>query len=185
MLGFLTLATLFLTTVSAVPPGSFVTSHASLTAAAGNTVRILDTNAHSLSVDPNYPTAPEFSPINGLPTLSTATMTTEDWILVPQDTGTFTIQSALFPSMFMSYASFGAPATSQIHSQLVLRGNDSAAIFSLQTISGGTTVNIRVVDIGKLVTSWTTTLTDTTTPVTLADAQTGSTRQVFTISVIA
>ncbi|KAJ7901290.1 hypothetical protein B0H13DRAFT_2336278 [Mycena leptocephala] len=100
------------------------------------------------------------------------------WILVPQDpsgTGsTFMIQSATFPDMFISYASFGAPATTPIHSQLVLRGRANAAGFSLQTLAGGNTLNIMVPAIGKVIASWTSTLTDTTTPVTVATLQTGS-----------
>ncbi|KAJ7160530.1 hypothetical protein C8R43DRAFT_340909 [Mycena crocata] len=188
MVRFLSLAALLLTIVVASPVApsvKFVTSNASLTAAAGNRVRIIDTNAHSLSVDPGYPTGPEFSPVGGAPALSTATQTNEDWILVPQDGNTFKIQSAPFPDMFLSYASFGAPATSPSHTQLVLRGNANAALFSLQTIGGGTTVNIVVPATGKLVTSWTTTLTDTTTPVTITDGQAAATRQIFTIAVIA
>ncbi|KAJ7693227.1 hypothetical protein B0H17DRAFT_1060497 [Mycena rosella] len=177
MLNFLILAGLLLANAVASPV-TFVTSAANVTAAAGNTVRIMDTNNHQFSVDPGYPTGPEFSPVNGAPPLSTISMTNEDWILVPQDTNTFKIQSAPFPSMFLSYTSFGAPATSPSHSQLILRGNANAAIFSLQTISGGTTVNIMVPAIGKLVTSWTTTLTDTTTPITVTDAQAASTSEI-------
>ncbi|KAJ7844051.1 hypothetical protein B0H13DRAFT_2364452 [Mycena leptocephala] len=100
------------------------------------------------------------------------------WILVPQDpsgTGsTFMIQSATFPDMFISYASFGAPATTPIHSQLVLRGSSNAAVLSLQTLAGGNTLNIMVPAIGKVIASWTSTLTDTTTPVTVSTLQTGS-----------
>jgi hypothetical protein len=67
-------------------------------------------------------------------------MISVQWILVPQDVGTFKIQSAMFPNMFISYAAFGSSSTSPIHSQLVLRGNANAAIFSLQTLAGGQTV---------------------------------------------
>ncbi|KAJ6540875.1 hypothetical protein DFH09DRAFT_1282986 [Mycena vulgaris] len=185
MLHLLSIAVLLLTTAVASPIGSFITSRATLTAAAGNTVRIVDTNAHSLKVDAGYPTGPEYTPVNGAVALPTTAASTEDWILVPADGTTFKIQSAIFPDMFLSYASFGAPATSASHTQLLLRGNANAALFNLQTLSGGTTVNIVVAATGKVITSWTTTLTDTLTPVTVTDLQTGSTRQTFTITVIA
>ncbi|KAJ7901292.1 hypothetical protein B0H13DRAFT_1883163 [Mycena leptocephala] len=163
------LAALLLTAVVASP----VTHVTNLTAAIGNIVRIADASNFQLTVDPGYPQGPEFTP----------------WILVPQDpsgTGsTFMIQSATFPDMFISYASFGAPATTPIHSQLVLRGSSNAAVFSLQTLAGGNTLNIMVPAIGKVTASWTSTLTDTTTPVTVATLQTGSVRMTFTISVIA
>ncbi|KAJ6589265.1 hypothetical protein B0H19DRAFT_1248823 [Mycena capillaripes] len=182
MLSFLSLAALLLTT--AASPVSFVTSFANLTALAGNTVRIVDTNAHSLIVDTGYPQGPEFTPVNGSPALPTTSMTNEDWVLVPVDSATFKIQSANFPSMFISYASFGAPANIPSHSQLILRGNANAALFSLQTLAGGTTVNIVVAATGKVVTSWTTTLVDTSTVVTVTDLQAGSVRQTFSIAVI-
>ncbi|KAJ6472668.1 hypothetical protein C8R47DRAFT_1145797 [Mycena vitilis] len=183
MLSFISLAALLLTTTAASPV-SFVTSHANLTTLAGNTVRIVDTNAHSLNVDLGYPQGPEFTPVNGAPSLPTTAATNEDWLLVPFDSSTFKIQSAAFPQMFISYASIGAPANVPSHSQLVLRGNANAALFSLQTLSGGTTVNIVVAATGKVITSWTTTLTDTSTPVTVTDLQAGSTRHTYTISVI-
>ncbi|KAJ7481557.1 hypothetical protein FB451DRAFT_131123 [Mycena latifolia] len=162
MLNFLSIAS-FLLAVAVASPVAFITSTANLTAAVGTTVRISDASAHAFTVDPGYPTAPEFTPVNGA-TLVTG-MPTQEWILVTQATNTFLIQSAAFPTMFISYASFGASATTPIHSQLVLRGQGNATIFSLQNIGTGTTVNILVPAIGKVVSSWTTTLTDTTTPV--------------------
>jgi hypothetical protein len=62
------------------------------------------------------------------------------WILVPQDTNTFTIQSVIFPGMFISYAGIGISATTPTHSQLVLRGTANAAVFGVQTLSGGLAV---------------------------------------------
>ncbi|KAJ7027308.1 hypothetical protein C8F04DRAFT_1238116 [Mycena alexandri] len=115
-----------------------LTSLANLTL--GSTVRILDTRNFEFTVDPGYPQAPEFTPVNGAPAQPTTAMTTQDWILIPQNTTAFTIQSAVFPSMFISYAGFGIPAITPIHSQLVLRGSANAAVFSLQTINGGTNV---------------------------------------------
>ncbi|KAJ7601888.1 hypothetical protein DFH06DRAFT_1153306 [Mycena polygramma] len=188
MFSLFSLIVLFLATVTASPMG-FVTSFANLTVLASNTVRIVDTNGHSLNVDLGYPQGPEYTPVNGSPSLPTTAATNEDWILIPWDNNTFKIQSAAFPDMLISYASMGAPATIPSHSQLILRGNANAALFSLRTLSGGTTVNIWATSIvvaatGKVVTSWTTTLTDTTTPVTVTDLQAGSTRQTYTIPVI-
>ncbi|KAF8191026.1 hypothetical protein K438DRAFT_2018452 [Mycena galopus ATCC 62051] len=183
MFSFLSAAALLLTTVIASPVQR-ITSVSNLTATTGNTVRIIDTSNFQWIVDPGYPQAPEFTPVNGAPALPTTAVTNQDWVLVPQGTNTFTIQSAVFPDMFISYAAFGIPATTPIHSQLVLRGNANAAIFSLQTLSGGNTVNILVPAITKVISSWTTTLSDTTTPITVTNAQAGSTRQTFTLIVI-
>ncbi|KAJ7488438.1 hypothetical protein FB451DRAFT_1553805 [Mycena latifolia] len=128
MLRFLSLAALLFTAAGA-SPFTHITSLANLTTATtGTTVRILDINGRQFIVDPGYPQAPEFTPVNGAPALPTGAMTNQD---------TFKIQSAPFPDMFISYASIGIAATTPIHSQLVLRGNANAAVFSLQTISGG------------------------------------------------
>ncbi|KAJ7762906.1 hypothetical protein B0H16DRAFT_1718739 [Mycena metata] len=117
-----------------------LTSLANLTS--GNTVRIIDARSYEFMVDPGYPQALDFTPVNSAPPMPTTAMTNQDWVLVPQDTNTFKVQSAVFPNMFTSYASFGVPATKPIHSQLVPRGNANAAVFSLQTVGGGTNVNI-------------------------------------------
>ncbi|KAJ7057738.1 hypothetical protein C8F01DRAFT_321807 [Mycena amicta] len=182
MLGFLSIVG-FLLAAAVASPVAFITSHADLTAAVGTTVRISDASAFAFTVDPGYPTAPEFTPVNGAPAV--AGMLTQEWTLVTQDTNTFQIQSIAFPTMFISYASFGAPATIPIHSQLVLRGQGNATVFSLQNIGTGTTVNILVPAISKVVSSWTTTLSDTTTPITVTNAQAGSVRQTFSIPVVA
>ncbi|KAJ7629051.1 hypothetical protein FB45DRAFT_919886 [Roridomyces roridus] len=174
---------LLLATAFGAPTLNATNSFATLTAA-GNIVRIHDVANLGWGVDPGYPDAPEFTPVNGVTALATTTPTNQDWILVPVDTGTFKIQSAMFPDMFISYASIGVPATTPIHSQLVLRGNANAAIFSLQTIAAGQTVNILIPAINKVISSWTTTLTDTTTPITVTNAQAGSTRQTFQFIVI-
>ncbi|KAJ6557165.1 hypothetical protein B0H10DRAFT_2201431 [Mycena sp. CBHHK59/15] len=147
MISFLCLAALLLTAVVASPV-THITSVANLTTSTGTTVRIGDTSGFQFILDPGYPLAQEFTP----------------WVLVPQDNNTFTIQNAHFPNMFISYASFGLSATTPIHSQLVLRGNANAAVFSLQTLSGGLTVNIVIPAINKVLSSWTTTLADATTP---------------------
>ncbi|KAJ7481555.1 hypothetical protein FB451DRAFT_131076 [Mycena latifolia] len=186
MLGFLGIALGVLLTVADAFPVAFVTPAANLTALFGNRVRINDASNLALTVDPGYPTVPDFTPVNGLTAMTTAVISPQDWTLVPQEgTNTFWIQSAMFPSMFISYASFGAPATTPIHSQLVLRGQGNAVPFSLQTIGTGTTVNIQIPATGKVLSSWTTTLTDLTTPVMVTNVQAGSVRQTFTIPVIA
>ncbi|KAJ7020830.1 hypothetical protein C8F04DRAFT_1196119 [Mycena alexandri] len=189
MLSFLSIIN-FLLTAAVASPVAFITSPTNLTATVGTQVRISDASAFAFTVDPGYPTAPEFTPVNGAPLV--AGMTTQEWILVTQATNTFLIQSAAFPTMFISYATFGAPATIPIHSQLVLRSQGNAAIFSLQAIGTGSTVKyihayfepILVPAIGKVVSSWTTTLSDTTTPVTVTNAQAGSVRQTFSIPVV-
>ncbi|KAF7339007.1 hypothetical protein MVEN_01976900 [Mycena venus] len=178
MLSFLGLAALLLTAAAAP-----TTNLTSLTTT-GNIVRIHDISNLGWGVDPGYPDAPEFTPVNGVPALPTTTPTNQDWILVPQDVGTFTIESAMFPGMFISYAAFGVSATTPIHSQLVLRGSANAAIFSLQTLAGGQTVNILIPAINKVISSWTTTLTDTTTPITVTNLQAGATRQTFQFIII-
>ncbi|KAJ7837980.1 hypothetical protein B0H14DRAFT_2790207 [Mycena olivaceomarginata] len=180
MLSLLSLAALLLTAAAA--PATNLTA---LTTTTGNIVRIHDIANLGWGVDPAYPDASDYTPVNGVPALPTTTPTNQDWILVPQDVGTFKIQSAMFPNMFISYAAFGSSSTSPIHSQLVLRGNANAAIFSLQTLAGGQTVNILIPAINKVISSWTTTLTDTTTPITVTNLQTGSTRHTFTFTVIA
>ncbi|KAJ7919612.1 hypothetical protein B0H13DRAFT_2656670 [Mycena leptocephala] len=109
MLTLLTLAALLFTT-AAGSPGTRITSLANLAAAAGSVVRIHDTSNFQFTIDPNYPQAPEFTPINVTNILQ--------WVLVPQTNTTFTIQSLLFPNMSISYASFGVPATTPIHSSL-------------------------------------------------------------------
>ncbi|KAF7364318.1 hypothetical protein MSAN_01091900 [Mycena sanguinolenta] len=182
---YLSLAGFLLTGAFGVSPGERIISVANMTTTTGgNTVRIVDISAFQWIVDPGYPTAPEFTPVNGVAALPTTAATNQDWVLVPQSSNTFTIQSAIFPEMFVSYASFGAPATTPIHSQLVLRGAANAAVFGLQTLSGGNTVNILVPAISKVISSWTTTLSDATTPITVTNAQAGSTRQTFEIIVI-
>ncbi|KAJ7195772.1 hypothetical protein GGX14DRAFT_674316 [Mycena pura] len=172
MLGFLSFAVLLV--AAAAAPVTDVTLLAALTTP-GNIVRIHDTSNLGWGVDPGYPDAPEFTPVNAITALPTTTPTNQDWILVPQAAGTFKIQSAMFPNMFISYASFGVDATNTpIHSQLVLRTSDNAAIFSLQTLSGGLIVNILIPAIGKVISSWTTTLADLTTPITVTNLQAGS-----------
>ncbi|KAJ7057739.1 hypothetical protein C8F01DRAFT_1150927 [Mycena amicta] len=187
MLGFFGIASALLTAVAAAPglgPVAFITPKTNLTSLAGNRVRINDANGNAFTVDAGYPTVPDFTPVNGLAAVSTAAISTQDWTLVPFDTNTFFIQSAMFPNMFLSYASFGAAATTPIHSQVILRGQGNAVPFSLQTIGTGTTVNILVPSTGKVLSSWTTTLSDLNTPVTVTNIQAGSIRQTFTIPVI-
>ncbi|KAJ7629052.1 hypothetical protein FB45DRAFT_919887 [Roridomyces roridus] len=162
-----------------------MTNDLSVLTSLGNIVRIHDNSGLGWGVDPGYPEAPDFTPVNGLLALPTTTPTNQDWVLVPVDTGTFNIESAMFPGMFISYASFGIDSTEPIHSQLVLRGSSNAAIFSLETISGGQTVNIAIPAINKVISSWTTTLTDTTTPITVTNVQAASIRQIFQFVVIA
>ncbi|KAJ6496256.1 hypothetical protein C8R45DRAFT_156205 [Mycena sanguinolenta] len=138
---FLSLAGFLLTGVVGALPGERIISVANITTTTGgNTVRIVDISAFQWIVDPGYPAAQEFTPVNGAPALPTTAATNQDWVLVPQSSNTFTIQSAIFPEMFVSYAAFGIPATTPIHSQLVLRGAANAAVFSLQTLSGGNNV---------------------------------------------
>ncbi|KAJ7138943.1 hypothetical protein C8R46DRAFT_1136575 [Mycena filopes] len=162
MFSFISLAALLVLSTAHASPIT-LTSIANLTV--GTTVRIIDSRNFDFMVDPGYPLAPEFTPVNSATALATTAATAQDWILVPQDTGTFKIQSAMFPDMYISYASIGAAATIPIHSQLILRGNANAAIFSLLTLSGGTKVNIVIPAINKVLTSWTNSLTDTTSPV--------------------
>ncbi|KAJ6534943.1 hypothetical protein B0H19DRAFT_1271617 [Mycena capillaripes] len=136
MLNILIFAALIWGTAAA---SSSVTSINDLLAAPGSIARIADTNGHEWSVDPSYPDAPEFSPVVGVPELSTAAPTLQDasihWFLVPSDNNTFKIQSVLVPDKFLSYVAIGVPATSAIHSQVVLRGSANAALFSLQSIN--------------------------------------------------
>ncbi|KAJ7015919.1 hypothetical protein C8F04DRAFT_1283886 [Mycena alexandri] len=182
MLNILTFAAFIWGTTAA---SSSITSISDLLAAPGSIVRIADTNGHEWSVDPTYPDVPEFSPVVGVPELSTAAPTLQDWFLVPSDNNTFTIQSVLVPDKFLSYVAIGVPATSAIHSQIVLRGSTNAALFSLQSISNLTSVNIIVPAISKLVTTWTSGLVDPATPVTLADRQVPmSQKQSYAISII-
>ncbi|KAJ7762909.1 hypothetical protein B0H16DRAFT_1805652 [Mycena metata] len=138
MSSFLTFAVLLLLAATHATSAVRLTSLANLTL--GSTVRIVDNRNFQFTVDPGYPGAPEFTPVNAAAAMPTTTMTPQDWVLIPQNSTAFMIQSAIFPSMFISYASFGIAATNQIHSQLVLRGTANAAVFSLQTLSGGTTV---------------------------------------------
>ncbi|KAJ7908728.1 hypothetical protein B0H13DRAFT_2331099 [Mycena leptocephala] len=142
------------------------------------------------SVDPTYPDVPEFTPVVGVPELSTVAPTLQDattqWFLVPNNNNTFKIQSVLVPDKFVSYVAIGVPATSAIHSQIVLRGSANAALFSLQPISNLQSVNIIVPAISKLVTSWKSALADPATPVTLANQQVGAVGQTqsFLIAII-
>jgi hypothetical protein len=73
----LTLAALLLTT-AARSPGTRITSLANLAAAAGSVVRIHDTSNFQFTIDPNYPQAPEFTPINGATALPTTSTTIQD-----------------------------------------------------------------------------------------------------------
>ncbi|KAJ7085568.1 hypothetical protein C8R44DRAFT_821465 [Mycena epipterygia] len=175
MLNILTFAALIWGPAAASSSGlTTITSISSLLAAPGSIARIADTNGHEWSVDPTYPDTPEFSPVVGVPELSTATPTLQgrtQWFLVPSDNNTFTIQSVLVPDKFLSYVAIGVPATSGIHSQIVLRGSAVAALFSLQPINNQQAVNIIVPAIGKLVATWKSGLADPATPVTLADRQ--------------
>ncbi|KAJ7431493.1 hypothetical protein FB451DRAFT_1370919 [Mycena latifolia] len=119
MLVFLALAALALSTAAASPRFTPITSISDVTAA-GISVRIFEQFGHWLSLDPNYPGAPEFSP----------------WFLVPQDNSTVKIQSVLFPDMFISYPTFGVSPTPPTHSMLVLRDDANAALFSITPING-------------------------------------------------
>ncbi|KAJ6474576.1 hypothetical protein DFH09DRAFT_1109501 [Mycena vulgaris] len=184
MLNILTFATL----ISAASSSGVakITSIGDLLAAPGSIVRIADTNGHEWSVDPTYPDVPEFSPVVGVPELSTAAPTLQDWFLVPSNNNTVKIQSVLVPDKFLSYVAIGVPVTSGIHSQIVLRGSANAALFSLQAINNQQSVNIIVPAISKLVTTWKSGLADPATPVTLADGQVGTVGQIqnFAISII-
>ncbi|KAJ7105206.1 hypothetical protein C8R44DRAFT_745925 [Mycena epipterygia] len=176
MLVYLTLASLALSTAAASPRFAPITSISDVTAAAGVSVRIFEQFGHQLSLDPNYPGAPEFSP----------------WFLVPQDNSTVKIQSVLFPDMFISYPTFGVSPTPPTHSMLVLRDNANAALFSITPINGVAHVKLRcllvrsikVPAVGNLTLStWATTLNDTAVPITLADPE-NSSLQVFNIEAI-
>ncbi|KAJ7085574.1 hypothetical protein C8R44DRAFT_893863 [Mycena epipterygia] len=98
MLVFLALAALSLSTAGATPSFAPITSISDVTAAAGVSVRIFEQFGHWLSLDPNYPGAPEFSP--------------NQWFLVSQDNNTVKIQSVLFPDMFISYPTLGVSENS-------------------------------------------------------------------------
>ncbi|KAF8198841.1 hypothetical protein K438DRAFT_1823823 [Mycena galopus ATCC 62051] len=187
MFGFLALTALLLTAAVASPV-RHVTSIANLTTA-GVSIRIGDDSGFQLTVDPGYPQAPEFTPVisaTPLPTNGPAP-SLQDWIIVPQDTNTFTIQSVIFPSMFISYAGIGISATTPTHGQLVLRGTDNAAVFSLQTLSSGLTVNIVIPAINKVLRAWFTTTADAdrSSPYSVATLQAGATSQIFEMVVIA
>ncbi|KAJ6469811.1 hypothetical protein C8R45DRAFT_1015977 [Mycena sanguinolenta] len=170
MLNILTFAALIWGTAAGSSSGpTTITSISDLLAAPGSIARISDNNGQEWSVDPTYPDVPEFTPVVGVPELSTAAPTLQDWFLVPSDNNTFKIQSVLVPDKFLSYVAIRVPATSAIHSQIVLRGSANAAIFSLQSINNQQVVNIIIPSIGKLVTTWKTGLADPTNPVTLAD----------------
>ncbi|KAJ6589789.1 hypothetical protein B0H10DRAFT_2093159, partial [Mycena sp. CBHHK59/15] len=187
MFGFLALTALLLTAAVASPV-RHVTSIANLTTT-GIVVRIGDDSGFQLTVDPGYPQAPEFTPVISATPLPTGgpAPTNQDWILVPQDTNTFTIQSVIFPSMFISYAGIGISATTPAHSQLVLRGTANAAVFSVQTLSGGNTVNILIPAINKVLRAWFTTTADAdrSSPYSVATLQAGATNQIFEMVVIA
>ncbi|KAJ6469812.1 hypothetical protein C8R45DRAFT_1218332 [Mycena sanguinolenta] len=133
MLLFLALAALALSTATASPRSTSITSISDVIAAAGVSVRIFDQIGHQLSLDPNYPGAPEFSPVIGAPQLPTGTPSIED--AIPQDNSTVKIQSVLFPDMFISYPTFGVSPTPPTHSMLVLRDNANAALFSITPIT--------------------------------------------------
>ncbi|KAJ6560499.1 hypothetical protein DFH09DRAFT_1083374 [Mycena vulgaris] len=156
MFAFLALAALALNTAAASPRFNPITSISDVTAAAGVSVRIFEQFGHWLSLDPNYPGAPEFSP----------------WFLVQQDNSTVKIQSVLFPDMFISYPTFGVSLTPPTHSMLVLRDNANAALFSITPINGVARVKLRcllvrsikVPAVGKSLTTWATTLNDTAVP---------------------
>ncbi|KAJ7015918.1 hypothetical protein C8F04DRAFT_1204389 [Mycena alexandri] len=184
------LAALALSTATASPRFTPITSITSsdVTAAAGISVRIFDQFGHSLSLDPNYPGASEFSPVIGAPQLPTGSASIEDasafmWFLVPQDNSTMKIQSVLFPDMFISYPTFSVSPTPPTHLMLVLRDNTNAALFSIIPINGVTHVNIRVPAVGMALTTWATTLNDTTVPITLADPE-NSSLQAFNVVAI-
>ncbi|KAJ7431492.1 hypothetical protein FB451DRAFT_1266912 [Mycena latifolia] len=184
MLNILTFAALIWGTAAASSSGlTTITSVSDLLAAPGSIARIADTNGQEWSVDPTYPDVPEFSPVVGMPELSTAAPTLQDWFLVPSDNNTFKIQSVLVPDRFLSYVAIGVPATSAIHSQIVLRGSANAALFSLQSINNQQVVNIIIPATSKLVTTWKTGLADPANPVTLADRQVGAVGQTQTFSI--
>ncbi|KAJ7085569.1 hypothetical protein C8R44DRAFT_752819 [Mycena epipterygia] len=178
MLVFLALAALSRSTAGATPSFAPITSISDVTAAAGVSVRIFEQFGHLLSLDPNYPGAPEFSPVIGAPQLPTGSPSIEDasvfiWFLVPQDNSTVKIQSVLFPDMFISYPTFGVSPTPPTHAMLVLRDNANAALFSITPINGVAHVKLRcllvrsikVPAVGNLtLTTWATILNDTAVP---------------------
>jgi hypothetical protein len=78
MLSFLGLAALLLTTAGASPITHITSESIANLTTTGPTVRIIDTNAFQFILDPGYPQAPEFTPVNGAPALATGNRTNQD-----------------------------------------------------------------------------------------------------------
>ncbi|KAJ7120254.1 hypothetical protein C8R44DRAFT_737080 [Mycena epipterygia] len=110
---------------------ALVTTAASLASA---TVTILDFNGKSLNVDLNAG-AVDYAPVNTFPP---GNALNEQWIFVPQDAAqtTFKIQNAWVPRQYLPYASFGSGGNGH-HSQLVLRQNASATVFTQKALGMG------------------------------------------------
>ncbi|KAJ7025097.1 hypothetical protein C8F04DRAFT_1269584 [Mycena alexandri] len=155
------LAALAISTAAASPRFTPITSISDVTAAAGISVRIFDQFGHSLSLDPNYPGASEFSPVIGAPQLPTGSASIED-AMVPGPAGQ------------QHHEDPERPVPRHVHILPNLR---------ITPINGVTHVNIRVPAVGMALTTWATTLNDTTVPITLADPE-NSSLQAFNVVAI-
>ncbi|KAJ7027311.1 hypothetical protein C8F04DRAFT_1399515 [Mycena alexandri] len=76
MLSFLTFAALLLAAAAAHTSLGKLTSLTSLTL--GSTVRIIDARPFEFMVDPGYPQAPNFTPVNSAPAMPTTATTNQD-----------------------------------------------------------------------------------------------------------
>ncbi|KAJ7121510.1 hypothetical protein C8R44DRAFT_786374 [Mycena epipterygia] len=133
------------------------TTDLAVAAASTSLVRILDVVGNAFTVDGNYNGGQEFVPVNSFANGPFVGATSQDWILVPQtaDNSTFLMQSAVFPTTFLSYSSIGAKGGSAgEHAQLNTRFQPNAAVWSFQAQTTPNLMIVAVLGIGKGVYSW-------------------------------
>ncbi|KAJ7924429.1 hypothetical protein B0H13DRAFT_2315565 [Mycena leptocephala] len=167
MLRFLGLAGLVLT-AAAASRVTFITSVANLTAAMGNTVRITDTNGWqwmpAIGDWSDYKSRLDFRSSRRRRDIQNSERPLSQHVRFLRGIR----HSCYHPDPY--------PTGTPRHS--------SAAIFSLVTVSGSTTLNIIVPAINKPISIWSTFLADLTVPLTVTTLQAGARAQMFTIAVI-
>ncbi|KAE9389710.1 hypothetical protein BT96DRAFT_926388, partial [Gymnopus androsaceus JB14] len=150
---------------------NYIQNITSLAGATSTLVRLVAFTGNLLNL--NFDVGMNTNAIIGFP--NTAGAPNQNWFLVPQSANAsqFTIQSAAFPSFFVSYATAAVGDAIEKHSQVV--ASDSyATVFEMELVGSGPKVNLIDVASGYVLTSW-----DNADPVTWNDPTTPLTMENF------
>ncbi|KAE9389711.1 hypothetical protein BT96DRAFT_926389 [Gymnopus androsaceus JB14] len=161
---------------------NYIQNITSLAGAASELVRIVTFTGDLLNL--NEAVGLNTNAIIGFP--NSPGHTNQNWLLIPQSTNAsqFTIQSAEFSSLYISYASAAAPGAPEAQSP-VIASDSFATVFKMELVGSGPAVNLVDVASGFALTSWTIpdpTFTNPSTPLTMEGLNTPeSEMQSFTI----